>query len=171
MRYAKVKKLVPPGSVVCDLGCGFDGAFLQALSSIIKRGYGFDCKVQQVTAGKIILSPINLDNGIPLEDGNVDCVTMLALLEHLDKPASVLQEVFRILRPGGKVILTTPAPCSKPLLEFLAFRLKLISAEEIKDHKHYFSGREIRHLFRKHWFQRCFIKNVSVRFKPACSWH
>lgn len=94
-------------------------------------------------AGKAALSPIDLDGGIPLPDQSVDCVTMLALLEHLNKPGAVLREVFRILKPGRKVILTTPAPYSKPLLEFLAFRLKLISAEEIMDHKHYFSGPEI----------------------------
>ncbi|NPV70665.1 MAG: class I SAM-dependent methyltransferase [Firmicutes bacterium] len=149
MRYAKVRRLVPAGSVLCDLGCGPDGRFLQALldSGTISKGYGFDRNVDRVRErGEMVLSPLDLNSGIPLQGASIDCVTMLALLEHLSKPAAVIEDVFRVLKPGGRIILTTPSPCSKALLEFLAFRLQLISAEEIRDHKRYYSETDLRAL-------------------------
>ena len=72
--------------------------------------------------------------------------------------------MYRILKPGGKLVLTTPAPCSKPLLEFLAFRLKIISAEEIMDLKHYFSNSEIKDILNNYGFSEVPIKNFQFGF-------
>ena len=71
--------------------------------------------------------------------------TSLAVIEHLpvDAVAAHLEAIAATLRPGGRLLLTTPTPRSKPLLEFLAFRLRLISAHEIRDHRHYWSRSEL----------------------------
>ncbi|MFT5701395.1 MAG: ubiquinone/menaquinone biosynthesis C-methylase UbiE [Desulforhopalus sp.] len=42
---------------------------------------------------------------VPLEDGIADVVFMINLHHELDDPLSVMDEVFRILRPGGKVLV------------------------------------------------------------------
>jgi SAM-dependent methyltransferase len=47
--------------------------------------------------------------------------------------ARLFQESRRVLRPGGLVILTTPAAWSTGLLRLMA-RLNLVSAEEIYEH-------------------------------------
>jgi SAM-dependent methyltransferase len=56
----------------------------------------------------------NLNDAIPLAsfgDSSMDVVVLGEVFEHiLNHPAGLLQAVFRILRPGGKVILTTPNP-------------------------------------------------------------
>jgi ubiquinone/menaquinone biosynthesis C-methylase UbiE len=83
---------------------------------------------------------------LPFGGEEFDVVTMTAVLEHLDNPGEVLTECYRVLRPGGRLLLTTPSPLAKPVLEFLAFRLGLISRREITDHKYYFSKRELRQL-------------------------
>jgi ubiquinone/menaquinone biosynthesis C-methylase UbiE len=161
--------------VLCDVGCGPDGRFLQTLlaSRLIAKGYGFDRKVDKVMAwGRVdlVLSSFDLDSDtFPLADESIDCVTMLALLEHLSKPVEVLQEVFRVLKPGGKLILTTPSPCSKPLLEFLALRLRVISAEEIKDHKHYFSETEIQQLLKDIGFINILYKRFQLGLNQLVS--
>lgn len=71
---------------------------------------------------------------------------MLAVLEHLQCPEEIIKEIYRVLKPGGTLILTTPSPLSKPLLEFLAFKLNLIDRNEIADHKQYFSVEALRRL-------------------------
>jgi SAM-dependent methyltransferase len=45
---------------------------------------------------------------IPLADGSFDTALMSEMLEHLERPSDGLAEAHRLLRPGGKVILTTP---------------------------------------------------------------
>lgn len=43
---------------------------------------------------------------IPIENEKVDCVFANMLLHHVDEPRSVMKEIARILKPGGKVAVT-----------------------------------------------------------------
>lgn len=45
---------------------------------------------------------------LPLEDAAVDLAVSLETLEHLDDPAPFLAELARVLRPGGRLVLSTP---------------------------------------------------------------
>jgi 2-polyprenyl-3-methyl-5-hydroxy-6-metoxy-1,4-benzoquinol methylase len=44
---------------------------------------------------------------------------MLAVLEHLTQPETVLKEVHRILRPGGSLVMTWPQSLVDPILGIL----------------------------------------------------
>lgn len=68
---------------------------------------------------------------------------MLTVLEHLSKPYEVLREIWRVLRPGGSLVLTVPSHAAKPVLEFLAFRVDIVSPAEIADHKRYWNKHEL----------------------------
>ena len=71
---------------------------------------------------------------------------MLAVLEHLEHPTPILREIRRVLTPSGKLVLTVPSKAAKPILEFLAFRLGIISRAEIADHKTYYDRRSLTRL-------------------------
>jgi SAM-dependent methyltransferase len=45
---------------------------------------------------------------IPLPDGKADVVTSFAVLEHVPDEGAALAEMYRILRPGGRLIITVP---------------------------------------------------------------
>jgi len=47
-------------------------------------------------------------NGLPFADASFDFVTCLEVLEHLVFPEHALNEISRVLEPGGKVALTVP---------------------------------------------------------------
>jgi SAM-dependent methyltransferase len=47
------------------------------------------------------------DGSLPLPNDDVDLVLSTQVLEHVDDPALYLTECFRVLRPGGKLILST----------------------------------------------------------------
>ncbi|HET7536402.1 MAG TPA: class I SAM-dependent methyltransferase [Candidatus Didemnitutus sp.] len=47
--------------------------------------------------------------GIPLADGAADVVTALDVLEHIETDAAAVNEIARVLRPGGVLIATVPA--------------------------------------------------------------
>jgi SAM-dependent methyltransferase len=44
----------------------------------------------------------------PIEDNSIDIAISLAVLEHLNDPALFLKEIFRVLKPGGLIYLSTP---------------------------------------------------------------
>lgn len=76
---------------------------------------------------------------LPFENESFEVVTMLAVLEHLNYPLEMLKQIARVLKPNGILLLTAPSHFAKPVLEFLAFRLKIVSEAEIRDHKRYYN--------------------------------
>ena len=148
-RYFKVNRYVRTGTTIADIGCGREGAFLRSHSNRIVRGYGFDFRIR--THDEANLSLINnreLDGKLPLEDGSVDDVFLNAVLEHLEDSAGVISEAARILRDGGRIVMTTPTRMARPVLEFLSYRLHLIDEEEIREHRHYFNRTDVMALCR-----------------------
>lgn len=89
---------------------------------------------------------LTLDDSLPFDCEEFDVVTMLAVLEHLEKPFEIAKEIFRVLKPGGKLVLTVPSKYSKPILELLAY-LHMVDSNEIRDHKRYFNKCDIKELF------------------------
>jgi SAM-dependent methyltransferase len=50
----------------------------------------------------------DLRNGVPLVDAMADTVTAIEVIEHIPDPTLLVREAFRIARPGGEFLLTTP---------------------------------------------------------------
>jgi len=139
MRLKRVKYYIPKCSTLLDIGCGNSAAFLRSISSYIRHGIGVDFKVQFSQWKNITTKQIILSDYLPFENSSFDVVTMLAVLEHIEYEKEILQEVYRILVPGGKLIITVPSIWSQPILEFLAYRLRIVSEAEIRDHKRYYT--------------------------------
>ncbi len=51
---------------------------------------------------------VDLNQGLPFEDGRFDCVVLQEVIEHLQNPVLVMKEIHRVLKPGGVFILSTP---------------------------------------------------------------
>jgi len=147
LRVGRIISRIPDNVELCDVGCGSTGELLNSIRDRLKKGYGFDRLVNNVNDSIITLKRLNLETEpIPLEDSSVNVVTAMAVLEHLEHPLYVLKQAYRILRPQGFLLLTTPAKIAKPVLEFLAFRLHIISKREIDEHKHYFNKGELKEI-------------------------
>lgn len=147
-----VQRLPQSPAVIADFGSGYDCRLICSLQSsyqeaeLVAVDTEFDPVLDSVARLKRVTA--NLNEPLPLKDESIDVALSLAVLEHLDRPDVFLQEVHRVLKPGGMVLLTTPGPTSQPLLEFLAFTLHIIDEHEIRDHKHYFSSQELRDAFK-----------------------
>ena len=46
---------------------------------------------------------------LPLENATIDVVCMSSLLHEMGNPQSIVAEIYRVLKPGGKVLAVTPA--------------------------------------------------------------
>jgi SAM-dependent methyltransferase len=104
----RIIDLVPPGSVVADVGCG-NGVYLEHLR---RRGtnptvVGFDrSKGMARDAARFAPTAVADAQAIPLRDASVDVVLCLHMLYHVPDPARALREMRRVLRPGGHMVMT-----------------------------------------------------------------
>ena len=144
LRRRRLDGYVEPGTVLVDLGCGHAGSLLSAYSDTIARGVGFDVGVGPSPAANVELHAQPVDAPLPLPDASVDVVSCLAVIEHVDRPDVLVAEAQRILRPGGVLVVTTPAAQAKPILELISVRLRLIDPTEILDHKRYYRPATLR---------------------------
>ncbi len=137
-RAEKANALIPDhlrGGRILDVGCGSYPYFLT--HTYFKAKFAADQQSNRSGRLKIAWSQIDLNTepSLPYEEGFFNAVTMLAVVEHL-RPASTVQlfdEAYRVLAPGGRFVLTTPAAWSNGLLHLMA-RLGLVSKEEIHEH-------------------------------------
>lgn len=123
------------GGRILDIGCGSFPYFLS--HSFFKEKYAIDQLSPHPNSESIVWHTLDLNGEphLPFEDGFFSVITMLAVVEHLN-PSSLVtlfREAYRALRPGGLLILTTPAAWSDGLLRCMA-RLRLVSFEEIDEH-------------------------------------
>lgn len=50
----------------------------------------------------------DLTNPLPMEDNSIDIIWCSEVLEHLFSPLYVLEEMHRVLRAGGTILITVP---------------------------------------------------------------
>jgi SAM-dependent methyltransferase len=92
---------------VLDIGCG-----AQPLRSLLPDGItyiGIDIAESQERFGYRNPDTRYFEGNVwPVEDASVDLAFATETLEHVDDPAQFLSEAHRVLKPGGRLILTVP---------------------------------------------------------------
>jgi ubiquinone/menaquinone biosynthesis C-methylase UbiE len=144
----RIRRVIPivrqyPGCALLDVGCGWEAKLLRSLEHEIGSGTGIDRVAPEIAIPKLKTFQVDLDRAFPFPDNTFDVVTMLAVLEHLNQPIPTLREIRRVLKPAGELVITVPSHAAKPVLEFLAYRLKIVSAEQISDHKRYWNRADL----------------------------
>jgi len=121
-RARAVERYIAGRRAHLDVGCG-DGYLLQR--SKARQRVGIDRALGDEAEGRF-----------ELPDRSFDCVSMLAVIEHLQQPQAVLSEVHRVLMPDGILVLTTPRSLAR-----FAIRLYTIGIDE--DHACYYDRADV----------------------------
>lgn len=114
-----VSRFATPGSLILELGCG------NGLSSVMlaRKGYrvvGTDLSPLFLKGASRWIGPtisyIACDAlELPFEDESFDLVCSNELVEHLPDVKAGLEEMIRVVKPGGRIIIVGPNLCS-PIL-------------------------------------------------------
>lgn len=151
LRIKKIKNIVVKinNCRLLDVGCGWEARFLKQMEPFIASGVGIDFKVPDIKTDKIKTIKYTIKKEIPFKDNTFDIVTLLAVLEHLEKPLDAINEIHKVLKPNGLILITVPSKYAKPALEFLSYKLNIIDKNEILDHKQYFNKKDLYDFFNK----------------------
>lgn len=110
-------EMMPPEGVVVDLGCGSG----RTLAAVVDRRPGVDLvgvdqdltglaqaglALDATRSGCPGLIRADLSQPLPFGDGYADAVICHNVLELLPDPAGLLREVLRIVKPGGRAVLS-----------------------------------------------------------------
>jgi SAM-dependent methyltransferase len=101
-----------PGERVLDLGCGA-GRFVAALRDAGADPVGVELADAALERARRNVPGADLrllepDGTLPLEHASIDLVWCSEVLEHVADTAQVLLEARRVLRPGGRLLVTVP---------------------------------------------------------------
>ena len=102
---------LPSKARIVDVGCG-DGFHLDLLSNFGLKGWsleGVDIDDRAISAAR--RRGLTVHRGrveeLDLPEGSFDAALMIQTVEHLADPAAVLRAVYRMLVPGGRLLLVT----------------------------------------------------------------
>ncbi len=109
---AIVKAALPPQAVVADIGTG-TGFVAAGLALHAGKVYGFDANPEMLEVARKNLAAfsnveLRLATGdqLPLPDGCLDGVFANMYLHHAPEPIKAIQEMARLLKPGGILCIT-----------------------------------------------------------------
>lgn len=103
--------LLVRGHSVLDVGCGDGARYGAQLHDCGLHVHGVDISsvaVEEARKRGIDARVSRLEGALPYPDASFDSVICLEVLEHLVDPETVVREIRRVLKPGGRALLSVP---------------------------------------------------------------
>ncbi len=138
--FRHAKKFAPTGKTALDMGCG-DGFWSEKLIGLGYRVTSVDHAIHYPKA-----QAIDLEGDLPFPDESFDLAWSTDVIEHLYRPERIIQEIKRVLKPGGLLLLTTN---NSYFWIYPIFRIFGYTPRNMQnpDHKQFFHLRDIERLF------------------------
>lgn len=157
-------RLIPKklrNGAILDVGSGTHPLFL--MDTQFRAKYGIDRLTTErnrafyIKNHNIELIKFNIAKGerFPFEDSTFDVVTMLAVFEHIKHKAllRLLREIHRVLKPGGRLLVTTPAAWADMLLRTLA-KMRLVNPILVDEHQDAYTPAKIGSILERSYFTK-----------------
>ena len=153
IKYRKLK--LETGQLLLDMGCGEGrhsiGALLETPANVI----GLDLSFEDLNTAKSRLNDFDLSGcdtfcafgvgnikNIPFENASLDAIVCSEVLEHVDSPKESIQELVRVLKPGGIMALSVP----RYLPEIICWKLSKEYSKTPGGHVRIFKHSQLRDL-------------------------
>jgi SAM-dependent methyltransferase len=96
---------------VLDLMSSWISHFTVQPRSLIALGMNAAELSRNTMATSSIVHDLNTDPSIPLDDASVDVVACVVSIDYLTRPIEVLDDAARVVRPGGRCVITFSNRC------------------------------------------------------------
>jgi ubiquinone/menaquinone biosynthesis C-methylase UbiE len=162
---------VSAGGQMADVGCGEGSLALQIAGAGVdvigvepsqRLRDRFEEKARQVGPGSARVADGVVER-LPFDDGGLRAAVITEVLEHVADPAPALEELHRVLAPGGVLCLSVPTSFT----ELLFWRLHPRYARNAT-HVRIFTKPELRRLLDVSGFD--VVRWEGRNFRPAVSW-
>jgi ubiquinone biosynthesis O-methyltransferase len=144
---------------VLEIGCGVgDFAIYLANQGANVTAVDFSSKAIRIAKeksqnqGVIVNFQVADAQALPFEDNSFDLIFSCECLEHVPEPQLALNEMSKVLKPFGKLILTTENYSNAILLLWLVCWLRkqpFNSGEKVQPIEHLFLYWNVKHMFNK----------------------
>ena len=149
------------GNDIVDVGCG-EGLTLEKLVRLFpdKNIRGIDSEPENIQICSKYDLPVFPGDvyALPFDDSSMDCVMLMEVIEHLNKPEQALVEIRRVLKPGGRVIIVFPNDAMFKLVRILTGMIREAFYES--GHVRQWTPKAIRTALASNGFTPCLQKNL-----------
>ena len=177
IRSQRIVPLVGSNRVVLDVGC-LDGTVAELFLKNGNTVYGVDASrpaIEKALQRGIKAELGNLEEPLRFEDGFFDVVFAGEIIEHVYDIDLFLSEIFRVLKPGGSLVVTTPnlATLGRRLLLLMGKNphIEISFTGDAAGHIRYFIRDTLADILHKHGFAIALFTSDSVNFNGSGTRH
>ncbi|MFK7897051.1 MAG: class I SAM-dependent methyltransferase [Myxococcota bacterium] len=152
-----------PGAKVLDVGCG-RGVLLGPLADEGLQAHGFELS-EEAARGADARAEIRIGEDLRsagYAEASFDLVVIWHVLEHLTEPRATLEEIRRVLRPGGRLVVAVP--------NYASWQARWSGAAwfhlDLPRHLHHFTAAGLERLIKEVGFRPRSAHHFSLRQNP-----
>lgn len=168
-RLTIMASLVDLKQKILDLGCG-TGDLIKLLKNKNSDVEGLEishkaAKIGQHRGCKITIG--DLHKKFPYKNNSFDTITAGELIEHIYDTDFFLEEIKRVLKKNGNLIISTPNLATFGRRLMLLFGINPLIETSLKNsagHIRYFTKKSLEELLNKHSFKRISFRSDTVNF-------